>query len=384
MNLGRIAAVAEKEWLEIVRDRVFFSLVFIVPVVMMVLLGYGLSLDVEKIPLTIVDYDKTAASRAYAYRFIGSRYFRFLGYTTREQDLDRLLEDNIVRAAIIIPPDFEKNTLAGRATPVQTLLDGTFPFRAQTTKGYIIAINSAASMENLGRLVAIKKGITTERAQALLRPVALETRYLYNQSIVSIWSLAPKLIMLVLIASSPFFTALGVVREKETGSIYNIYVSTVSRAEFLIGKLLPYIAVSTVNALVLFFIATVIFGAPFKGNFLVFLLSTLVYVACTTGMGLLASVFVKTQTAAMLVTAVTSLVPSVLYSGVLIPLPSLTESARVFAHFLPAMYYTNIVTACFMKGVGFAYFWKDVAVLALYAAILMGLGYLFFHKRTRS
>lgn len=384
MNLGRIKAVAEKEWLEIVRDRVFFALVFIVPVMMMVLLGYGLSLDVEKIPLTIVDYDKTAASRDYAYRFIGSRYFQFLGYTGHERQLDRMLTNNQVRAAIIIPPDFEKNRLAGRAVSVQTLMDGTFPYRAQTTKGYVIAINSAASMEGLASLVSQKKGIPLERAKDLLRPITLETRYLYNQSMVSIWSLAPKLIMLVLIASSPFFTALGVVREKETGSIYNIYVSTVSRAEFLLGKLSPYIVVSSVNALVLFFLATVVFGAPFKGNFFVFFVSTLIYVICTTGMGLLASVFVKTQTAAMLVTAVTTLIPSVLYSGVLIPIPSLTHSAQVFAHFLPAMYYTNIVMACFMKGVGFAYFWKDLVILAVYAAMLMTLGYLFFHKRTRA
>lgn len=384
MNFGRILAVAEKEWLEIMRDRIFFSLVFIVPVIMMLLLGYGLSLDVEKIPLTIVDYDRTSASRDYAFRFIGSRYFQFLGYTAHERDLDQQLSDNTVRAAIIIPPDFEKNILSGQPAAVQTLLDGTFPFRAQTTKGYIVAINSEASMENMASLISRKKGITMERAESMLRPIALETRYLYNQSVVSIWSLAPKLIMLVLIASSPFFTALGVVREKETGSIYNIYVSTVSRAEFLIGKLLPYIAVSTVNAVMLFFIATVIFGAPFKGNFIVFMLSTIVYVICTTGMGLLVSVFVKTQTAAMLVTAVVSLVPSVLYSGVIIPLPSLTESARVFAHFLPAMYYTNIVTACFMKGVGFSCFWKDVLILAMYATILMGSGYFFFHKRIRS
>jgi ABC-2 type transport system permease protein/ribosome-dependent ATPase len=384
MNVGRIKAVAEKEWLEIVRDKVFFGLVFIVPVVMMVLLGYGLSLDVEKIPFAVVDYDKTAESRDYAYRFIGSRYFRFMGYAARERDLDLLLVDNRIRAALVIPPDFGKNMSAGRTATVQTLIDGTFPYRAQTTKGYVIAINSAASMENLAAIVSRKQGVSPAQAAEALRPIRLETRYLYNQSITSIWSLAPKLIMLVLIATSPFFTALGVVREKETGSIYNICVSTVSRAEFLLGKLSPYIAVSTVNALVLFLLATVLFQTPFKGNFWVFTLSTLVYVVCTTGMGLLASVFVKTQTAAMLVTAVTSLVPSVLYSGVLIPIPSLTKSAQVFAHLLPAMYYTNIVTCCFMKGVGFSYFWKDVTVLALYSACLMALGYLFFHKRTRS
>lgn len=384
MNLKRIKAVAEKEWLEIVRDRVFFSLAFVVPVVMMILLGYGLSLDVENIPFTIVDHDKTPTSRDYAYRFIGSRYFDFLGYTADERDLDRLLSDNSARAAIIIPPDFEKNLSSGRPAPVQTLIDGTFPFRAQTTKGYVIAINSAASMDFMASRISSVKGISRERAERILKPLALETRYLYNQSLKSLWSIAPKLIMLILMVSPPFLTALGVVREKETGSIYNIYVSTVSRAEFLIGKLFPYMAISAVNSLILFIFATELFGAPFKGSLSVFFASTLIYVVCTTGIGLLASVFVRTQTAAMIVTSVITLVPAVLYSGILIPVSSLEKSAQIVAHLLPAMYYTNIVTACFMKGAGLEYFWKDVAVLSLYALTLLFLGYMFFRKRTKA
>ena len=384
MNVRRISAVTQKEWREIVRDKVFFSLAFIVPVAMMILLGYGLSLDVENIPLTIVDDDRSAMSRDYAYRFIGSRYFDFKGYTAHERDLRVLLTDNRVRAAIIIPPDFEKNLLAGRPSAVQTLIDGTFPFRAQTTKGYIIAINSAVNMDLMADHLSRTKGISIQKAHELLRPVILETRYLYNQSLKSIWSLAPKLIMLILMISPPFLTALGVVREKESGSIYNIYVSTVSRAEFLIGKLFPYLAISLVNALILFLLATGLFGAPFKGSVLVFFASTLVYVCCTTGIGLVASVFVRTQTAAMIVTSIITLVPAVLYSGVLIPVFSLEKTAQVVAHLLPAMYYTNIVTACFLKGIGIAYFWQDILVLAGYAAALMLLGYLMFRKRTSS
>lgn len=384
MNLKRIKAVAEKEWLEIVRDRVFFSLAFVVPVVMMILLGYGLSLDVENIPFTIVDHDKSPMSRDYAYRFIGSRYFDFRGYTSDERNLDDLLTNNSVRAAIIIPPDFEKNLVSGRAASVQTLIDGTFPFRAQTTKGYVIAINSAASMDFLADHISKKKGITRSKAEEILKPVSLETRYLYNQSLKSVWSLAPKLIMLILMVSPPFLTALGVVREKETGSIYNIYVSTVTRAEFLLGKLFPYIAISAVNSIILFIFATELFGAPFKGSIISFFSATLIYVICTTGIGLLASVFVKTQTAAMIVTSIITLVPAVLYSGVLIPVSSLEKTAQIVAHLLPAMYYTNIVTACFMKGSGIEYFWKDVAILSLYASSLLFLGYLFFHKRTKS
>lgn len=384
MNLKRIKAVAGKEWLEIVRDKVFFSLAFVVPVVMMILLGYGLSLDVENIPFTIVDHDKTPLSRDYAYRFIGSRYFSFLGYSKDDRSVDDLLTSNTARAAIIIPPDFERNLISGRPASVQTLIDGTFPFRAQTTKGYVIAINSAASMDFMADYISKKKGISKERAEKLLRPVSLETRYLYNQSLKSVWSIAPKLIMLILMVSPPFLTALGVVREKETGSIYNIYVSTVSRAEFLIGKLFPYMAISAVNSLILFLFATELFGAPFKGSLLLFFASTIIYVICTTGIGLLASIFVQTQTSAMIVTSIITLVPAVLYSGILIPVSSLEKSAQIVAHLLPAMYYTNIVIACFMKGAGLEHFWKDILILSLYAFSLLFLGYLFFKKRTKA
>jgi ABC-2 type transport system permease protein/ribosome-dependent ATPase len=384
MNIRRIKAVALKEWLEISRDRVFFSLAFVVPLLMMVLLGYGLSLDVENIPFTIVDHDRSELSRDYAYRYIGSRYFEFLGYTSDERDLDELLTDNRARAAIVIPPDFGKELLAGRPAHVQTIIDGTFPFRALTTKGYVIAINSAAGMDFMARYISKKMGITEQKAYSLLHPVSLETRYLYNQSMKSIWSLAPNLIMLILMVSPPFLTALGVVREKESGSIYNIYVSTVSRAEFLIGKLFPYMAISAVNSVILFLFATEVFGAPFKGNHFVFFASTIIYVICTTGIGLLASVFVRTQTAAMIVTSIITLVPAVLYSGILIPVSSLERSAKIVAHLLPAMYYSNIVSACFLKGSEIRYFWKDIAVLAIYASVLLLLGYLFFRKRTKS
>ena len=163
-------------------------------------------------------------------------------------------------------------------------------------------------MDFMASRISSVKGISRERAERILKPLALETRYLYNQSLKSLWSTAPKLIMLILMVSPPFLTALGVVREKETGSIYNIYVSTVSSAEFLIGKLFPYMAISAVNSLILFIFATELFGAPFKGSLSVFFASTLIYVVCTTGIGLLASVFVRTQTAAMIVTSVITLV----------------------------------------------------------------------------
>jgi ABC-2 type transport system permease protein/ribosome-dependent ATPase len=383
MNIKRIIAVASKEWLEIVRDRLFFALAFIVPATLMLLFGFGLSFDVEDLPFAVIDRDNSALSRDYAYRFINSRYFELKGYSRDERQLAPLLSDNRLRLFIVIPEHFQKDLMAGRPVSVQTHIDGTYPFRANTAKGYVSAINHAYSMEMLSGHLSQRYGIRLEQAQAMLQPVKLGVRYLYNQSLNSIWSVAPKLIMAILLISPPFLTALGVVREKESGSIYNIYASTVSRMEFLIGKLAPYVAISALNALLLFVFARLVYGAPFKGGLLFFTLATLLYVICTTGIGLLVSIFAKTQIAAMIVSSIVTVVPATLYSGVIIPISSLSQAAQVAAHLLPAMYYTNIVLGCFLKGVGVAALWLDVLVLAVYATLLFTAGYLLFTKRPR-
>lgn len=384
MNLGRIAAVAQKEWREIVRDRLFFALAFVVPAVLTLLFGYGLSLDVENIPLAVVDHDRSALSREYLHRFTDSRYFAFQGMADDERRLDDALTDSRLRAVIVIPPNFERDLRAGRAVQVQALIDGTFPFRALTAKAYVAAINAAMAVDLVSQFAAQAAGLPLERARALLQPVRLEVRYLYNQSVKSIWSLAPKLIMAIMMISPPFLTALGVVREKESGSIYNIYASTVRRGEFLVGKLAPYVAISALNVGLLWALACGLFGAPFKGDALFFALASVLYVTCTTGIGLLVSVAVRTQVAAMMGTAILTVVPAVLYSGVLIPIPSLSESARLIAHLLPGMYYADIVVGSFLKGVAWRALWPQMLVLGLYAALLFAVGYLLFRKRVKA
>ncbi|MDE2427924.1 MAG: ABC transporter permease [Burkholderiales bacterium] len=384
MNLRRIRVVAYKEWREIVRDRLFFALAFVVPSLLMLLFGYGLSLDVENIPLAIVDYDQSVMSRDYAHRFIDSRYFAFQGYAGRESEVEKLLVDNTLRAVIVIPPQFGEKLLAGRSADVQTWIDGTFPFRALTAKGYVTAINAAINVENLAAHFSALTGVQRDAIRDALQPVRLETRYLYNQEVKSIWSIAPKLIMVILMLSPPFLTALGVVREKESGAIYNVYSSTLSRGEYLIGKLLPYVGISIINACALTTFALLLFGAPFKGNALFFLLATVLYVICTTGIGLLVSVVVNTQVAAMVGTAIVTVVPAVLYSGMIIPIPSLSAVAAVIAHLLPGMYYAEIAMGSFLKGVGFAALWPDLLILSLYACALFTAGFLAFHKRPKN
>lgn len=384
MKLRLVLVVALKEWREIVRDRLFFALAFVVPSALMLLIGFGLSLDVKDIPLAIADYDQTMLSRDYVRHFVDSRYFAFHGYAQNEKELEKLVLNNTLRAVVVIPPQFERRLRSGQPAQVQTWIDGTFPLQAISTRAYIAAINAAMSLESVSAYVSNALGISSDQARSMLQPIRLETRYLYNQEAKSIWSIAPKLIMAILMLAPPFLTAMGVVREKESGAIYNLYCSTLSRGEYLIGKLLPYVCISFLNALLLSALAILLFNAPFKGDPLFFLISTVLYVMCTCGIGLLVSVLVNTQIAAIITTAVVTVVPALLYSGMMIPIPSLSALASVIAHLLPGMYYAEIVVGSFLKGIGFAALWSNLLILGLYAGALFGTGLLAFSKRPAS
>lgn len=384
MKLARVWAVAYKEWREIVRDRLFLILAFVVPVVLMLVFGYGLSLDVEHIPFAVLDHDRSLMSRDYLHRFIDSRYFNYQGQVKSERELGPLLAGGRIRFAIVIPPKFQETLLSGRPVAVQSLIDGTFPFRASTSKGYVIAINSAFNNDLLADALSRRLGVTPEQAAVLAQPVRAQLRYLYNQEMKNTWSIATAMMMFVLLVSPPFLTAMGVVREKEHGSIYNIYSSTVTRVEFLAGKLAPYVGISIINSVVLWIMANRLFGAPFKGDPLFFLVATAIYVTCTTSIGLLVSLMVRTQIAAMMLTVMVTIVPSVLYSGLLVPVASMDPQGQFQAHLFPAMYYTDIAQGCFLKGAGLQLLWGKMLALLIYVAVLWVLAYLKFHKRPRS
>jgi len=384
MNPTRIKALAYKEWREILRDRLFLSLAFILPVSMMLIFGYGIKLDVENIPFAVLDQDRTAMSRDYLHLFMDSRYFDYKGHVQSERELEPLLADSKIRFAIIVPPKFQENLKANRPVAVQSLIDGTFPFRTSTSKGYVIAINNAFNSKLLAGFISRKMGIPPEQAVSMAAPVKVQLRYLYNQEIKSIWSIAPCMMMFILLMTPPFLTALGVVREKENGSIYNIYSSTVTRAEFLIGKLLPYLGISIINVIILWLMAVLVFAAPFKGDPLFFFLASVLYVSCTTGIGLLVSLFARTQVAAMMITVVVTIIPAVLYSGLLVPIASMDATSQFEAHLFPAMYYTDIVLGSFLKGIGMGQLWGRVGALLFYSGVLWTASYLLFHKRVRS
>ncbi|MFO1429707.1 MAG: ABC transporter permease [Candidatus Competibacteraceae bacterium] len=384
MNLKRLLAVAYKEWREILRDRIFFLLAFGLPIVLILVFGYGITPDVENVPLALVDYDHSTLSRDYAKRYTESRYFDFKGYLYSLKEADEWLTAGKIRVAIVIPEDFQKDLLAGRAVAIQTLVDGTNTGPARTIQGYVDGIDSAANGDLQVSYIARQLGIPSERAQAILQPIRMEIRYLYNQEVRTLWDIAPSLIMFILLLTAPLLTALSVVREKETGAIYNIYASTISGAEFLAGKLLPNILISFINAVILWLMVTFYFGAPFKGNLLFFFFATLFYVICTSSMGLLISLLVRTQIAALMISVVLGFIVGIQFSGMLTPIASLTASNYVIAHFFPAMYYNTVIQGTFLKGLGLANLWPEVMLFVAYSLGLLSLCYFLFHKRTKT
>ncbi len=381
MNLRRIVAVVSKEGRETVRDRMFLLMAFLLPALWMVVFGYGFVFDVEHVPFAVLDGDRSSLSRDYIYRFIESRYFNYRGSVNHEEEIDQMLGDTAIRMAIVVPEQFEKRLLAGKPVSVQTLLDGTFPLHTDLIKGYVIAINSAFTQELLAEYLTRTKGFRPEEARRIVQPVSIETRYLYNEEVRSNWSMVPALIMFTMMFSSPLLTALGVVREKETGSIYNIYTSTVSRAEFLAGKLFPYFAISMINVAVLWMMAVWLFHVPFKGSFLLFFVASLLFVLCSTGIGLLISLLVRTQIAALIITLIVGMVPTFLFSGLMVPVSSLNPGARMQAHLFPAMYYTNVARGSFLKGSDLGTMWTDVLALAGFVVVLWVIAYRLFTKR---
>ncbi len=384
MNLQRILVVAQKEAREILRDRIYFALAFLLPVVLMLVFGYGMTQEVQNVPIAIIDHDRSALSRDYAHRFIDSRYFEFKGYVNSVKSAELLLLDGKVRAVIVLPEYFQERLVSGLPVDIQTLLDGTFTFRLRTIDGYIQAINGAANAETQARYLVRRAGLSSSRAQTLLQPLQVQTRYLYNQELREIWSVAPALIMFILTLTSPLLMALSVVREKETGTIYNIYSSTITRGEYLAGKLLPNVVVSFINGMVLILLTVFYFGAPLKGDVVFFLVAMFIYVIWATSLGLLISVIVKTQIAAILITVILAMVLVMQFSGMMIPVSSMSDTNNMIAHSMAPMHFNNIVTQTFLKGGGLISSWRDLVTLIGFMFGFLALGYLLFHKQSKS
>lgn len=371
-SLGRLLAVASREGKELLRDKVRMAFALAGAIFMMVIFGYGISLDVENLAFAVYDQDQTPQSRAYLEAFRGSRYFDEQPAVNDAQELHRRLQRSEIKLALEIPPGFGRDLYAGRQPAVAAWLDGGMPFRAETSRNYVEAVHLA----NLQQLAE-----QSSPALAHASAASLETRFRYNQDVVSVNAIGPGVMALILAFIPAMLTALGIVREKELGSITNFYATPLTRLEFLLGKQAPYLLVSLVNLAVLVAMNRWLFGVPFKGSLLTLAFGGTLYVLATTSMGLLISAFTHTQIAAILGTMIITSLPTIQFSGLIVPRSSLEGAAAVMGMLFPAGHFLDIAVGTFTKALDVRQLWPQCLALFGFFVGFTGLSLVMLKKQ---
>ncbi|WP_416768445.1 ribosome-associated ATPase/putative transporter RbbA [Sulfurimonas sp. ST-25] len=357
----RLFGYSYRETLELLRDPVRLTFAVFGTVLLMLTLGFGITMDVEDLHFAVLDRDQSPQSRDYVQSLAGSRYFLERPPLHSQADLDRRMRSGEVAVALEIPPGFGRDVTRGQQTQIGVWIDGAMPFRAETILGYIRGMHYNYLTELTRRTLGYVPALS---------PVDIEMRYRYNQDFKSIFAMVPAIIPILLVFIPSILMALSVVREKELGSITNFYATPVTRLEFLLGKQLPYIAVSMVGFFGLVMIAVLLFGVPLKGSLMTLSLGALLFVTITTGLGLLMSAFTRTQVAALAATAILTLLPTISFSGLSEPVSSLEGAGRVIGEIYPATYFINISRGVFSKALTLSDLSRDFAALAAAVVII--------------
>jgi ABC-2 type transport system permease protein len=353
MNFRRIWATTVKEARELVRDPITVAVALLMPLVMLFLFGYAISLDVKDIRYAVWDRDNTPASRALSDAFVQSRYFAFVG-AADERGMEWALKRGHIRMGLVIPEKFAARLVQREPSPVQILVDGTDSNVATIVVGYSDAIIS--SFRNAG-----------------LETVKPEVRVWYNPELRSANYVVPGLLAVIMMAFPPLLTALAVVREKESRSIEQIYASPLTSTEFLIGKLVPYAGVAFIEFLSVMIAGFVWFQVPFHGSIWLLSAASVIYVICTLGLGLLVSTFARTQVTAMLLALIITMMPSMVFSGFLLPIFTMPYALQLYSANFPAKYFLEISRGIVLKGAGPQQIAPNLGILVVYTITVFAL-----------
>jgi ribosome-dependent ATPase len=397
-GIQRLLACTHREAMELSRDPIRLTMAGLGSVILMIIMGYGISLDVEHLKYAVLDRDQTAVSRDYAINIAGSsRYFVEWPPVTSYEQLDRQMKSGELSMVIEIPPGFgrdverQMNTaLASGSAPggkaqgtspaVGVWIDGAMPQRGETIRGYVQGIHQQWLEEVSRRELGQRQQLGIGHRQPVMS-ASVELRYRYNPDVKSIVAMVPAVIPILLLLIPAMLATLSVVREKDLGSIINFYVTPTSRLEFLLGKQLCYVALGFVNFLLLTALAVTLFDVPMKGDFLTAAAGALLYVGCSTGIGILVSTLTRTQVAALFATSVFTLIPATSFSGLTDPVSSLEGFGRLIGEIYPTSYYITISRGTFNKALGFDGLYASFIPLMVASPVLIGLSAVFLKKQ---
>jgi len=372
----RVLAIARKETRQLLRDPVYLGLAFAVPLMLLILLGYQLSLDVKGLLVAVVDRDRSVWSRRYVDGFVNSEYFRLVARLESEAEAREWIRSGRARVVLDIPPDFGRRLSANETVAVAVTVDGSFPSRGQISLGYVEAVSTLYNQQLL-RAWLVEHG----RRLGQVLPVEMEMSIWYNPTLESKNFIVPGMLVIVLMIFPPLLSALLIVRERESGTILNLYCSPASRWDVLAGKALPYIAVSFLDFLVIFGVSVWLFQLRFVGSAWLLSGAALLYSTCTIGLGLVISALTRSQLAAMLATFLVAVAPAFTFSGIFAPVASQDAVGRFVARLIPATYFMDVVRGAYLKGGGAAPYAPDVVALVVYAVVVYTVAWLALRKR---
>lgn len=370
-SMQRMFSYMWREALELRRDPVRATLALAGSLLLMFVMGFGISLDVEDLRYAVMDRDQTTLSQNYSLNLAGSRYFIEQPPISSYQDMDARMRSGELSLAIEIPQGFARDAERGRNAQVGVWIDGAMPQRAETIRGYVLGMHQGwlqqQARERLGA--------------AATQAVGIETRFRYNPDVRSLPAMVPAVIPLLLLMMPAMLTALAVVREKELGSIINLYVTPVTRLEFLLGKQAPYVALAMLNFLLMTLLAVTLFGVPITGSFTTLLAAALIYNVVATALGLLASTFTRSQIAALFFTMIGTLVPAVQFAGLLNPVSSLEGAGKLIGQVYPATHMLTISRGVFSKALDFSNLQGSFWPLLIAIPVILGASALLLKKQ---
>lgn len=379
-SFRRYIAVTKKEFLELRRNRLFFIMTILAPIIFYFLFAYGFPLDAKNIPTGVVDFDKSAASRRLIDSFENATdLFKIKMITDNYAPAQRQMDLGNLRFMLVIPHDFERHIDRGVTANLQAIIDGAYPNTANLIVSNVETIVAYFGFDVLTNYLMTRPGF--EGGGLTFTPIDLSASAWYNSSFRSEDFIIPAIIAIVMVFLPPIVASISLAKEKETGSILNMYCSSIRKAEYLFGKLTPYVLISYLNFLLFLVLSVYLFEVPLRGSIMAILVSAALYIQAVLAIGLLVAVFVKSQVAAILITFVGTVMPAFLYTGFMVPMSSMDESAQQTGMCLPTTYFIDLARKVMVKGANFMTVRTDVIVLAAFCFILYFLCIKFFKKR---
>ncbi len=365
MSYRRLKAVFVKELRHISRDPLSLGMALAVPVMMLVLFGFALSLDVDRIPTLVYDQNRTQASADLIRQFQASRYFDVYGFVDSSEAIQRAIDRSQALMGIVIPRDYSKDTAAGRRSPVQLLLDGSDSNTASIALGYAESVVRGYSLELRSEMQNRKAG-----GGAAVSPVDAQLRVWSNSSLESKNYVVPGLIAVILQIIAALLTSLTIAREWEMGTMEQVLSTPLRPAEMVLGKMLAYFVVGLADAAIAVVVGLAVFQVPFRGSLALLAVSTCIFLFGALFWGVFISAATRNQLQAYQIGILSSFLPAFLLSGFVYAIETMPKPIQVITHIVPARYFVTILKDVFLKGAGMRVLWGELGFLTLYATIM--------------